>query len=127
LLVEPFVRGLLFIAVLAALTVTLFVVAGRRIRRSGASLVPWLVALAVGVVTTAPQVATAHYKHVGGGVFAGVFWSLVAAVYLRLVIFLADYFRRRRSGLAVDRRADGHLALLACSTSNRRPHGSNRA
>lgn len=103
LLVAPFVRGPLFIAVLAALTVTILVVAGRRIRRSGASLVPWLVSLVVGVVTTTPQVATAHYRHVSGGVFAGVFWSLLVAVYLRLVIFLADYFRKRRSGLAVNR------------------------
>jgi hypothetical protein len=96
LLIAPFVRGLVFVAVLAALTTAIVVVVGRRIRRSGASLVPWLVSLVVGVVTTTPQVATAHYKHVAGGVFAGVFWSLLVAVYLRFVIFLADYFRRRR-------------------------------
>jgi hypothetical protein len=99
LLVAPFVRGLVFITVLATLTITILVVAGRRIRRSGASLVPWLVSLVVGVVTTTPQVATAHYKHIAGGVFAGVLWSLVVAVYLRFVIFLADYFRRRGGGL----------------------------
>jgi uncharacterized protein YqfA (UPF0365 family) len=97
LLFAPFVRGAVFITVLAALTISILVVAGRRVRRAGASLVPWLVALAIGVVTTTPQVATAHYKHVAGGVFAGVFWSLLVALYLRFVIFLADYFRRSRA------------------------------
>lgn len=54
-LVAPFVRGLVFIAVLAALTVTVLVVAGRRIRRSGASMVPWVVSLVVGVVKVSAE------------------------------------------------------------------------
>ena len=97
LLLAPFVRGLVFIAVLGVLTVTILTVAGTRIRRNEASPVPWLVSLGVSAVTTTPQVATGHYKHAAGAVFAGVFWWLVLAVFLRFVIFLADYFRGDRA------------------------------
>ncbi len=98
LLVTPFVRGAVFIAVLAALTITIFVLVGRRIRRSGASPIPWVVSLGVSAVVTTPQIALGHYKHAAGAVFGGVFWWLILAALLRLVIFLADYLRSRNNG-----------------------------
>ena len=42
-----------------------------------------------------PQMAVAHYKHPAWGALFGVVWWLVLAALLRLVIFLADYFRNR--------------------------------
>ncbi len=98
LLVAPFVRGAVFIAVLVALTITIFVLVGRRIRRSGASPVPWVVSLGVSAVITTPQIALGHYMHAAGAAFGGVLWWLILAALLRLVIFLADYLRSRNNG-----------------------------
>jgi len=53
-------------------------------------------------VVTVPQTAAAHYKHVARGVFGGGFWWIVLAAFLRLVIFLSDYFRRSRDELRTD-------------------------
>jgi O-antigen/teichoic acid export membrane protein len=98
LLFAPFVVGVAFIAVLAALVAGVFLLVGRRLRRKGDSLVPWLVSLGISAVITTPQIALeGHYKHIGGRVFAGVLWWLVLAALLRLAIFVADYFRKRFS------------------------------
>ncbi len=98
LLVTPFVRGIVFTAALSALAVSIVVLVGRRIRRSGASPIPWVVSLGVSAVITPPQIAFGHYKHVAFAVFVGVVWWLILAALLRLVIFLADYLRGRREG-----------------------------
>jgi uncharacterized protein YqfA (UPF0365 family) len=96
LLFAPFVVGAVFIAVLAALVVGVFVVVGKRIRRKGDSLVPWLVSLGISAVITTPQIALeSHYKHIGAHVFAGVLGWLMLAALLRLAILMADYCRKR--------------------------------
>jgi hypothetical protein len=46
-------------------------------------------------VTIVPQVAVAHYKHAVTGVITAILWWLVLASFLRLAIFLADYYRTR--------------------------------
>lgn len=96
LLFAPFVVGGVFIAVLAALVVGVLVVVGKRIRRKGDSLVPWLVSLGISAVITTPQIALeGHYKHIGARVFAGVLGWLMLAALLRLAILMADYCRKR--------------------------------
>jgi hypothetical protein len=62
------------------------------------TLVPWSVSLAVSAVVIVPQLATEHYRRVGAQVFAGLIWWVILAALLRLVIFLADYFRQRLNG-----------------------------
>jgi hypothetical protein len=104
LLGAPFVTGAVFIVLLVALTVAIFTLAGRRIRRSGASLTPWIVSLVIGAVVTVPQVAVRHYKHVGAGVFAAIVGMLMLALLLRFVVFVVDYFRTRQ-GRRVERQA----------------------
>lgn len=81
LLFAPFVVGAVFIAVLAALVVGIFLIVGRRIRRKGDSLVPWLVSLGISAVIITPQITVeVHYKHIGARVFAGVLgWLILAA------------------------------------------------
>jgi hypothetical protein len=96
LLFAPFVVGAVFIAVLAALVVGIFLVVGRQIRRKGDSLVPWLVSLGISAVIITPQIALeGHYKHIGARVFAGVLGWLILAAVLRLAILIADYCRKR--------------------------------
>jgi hypothetical protein len=95
LLRAPFVRGALFIALLVGLTAAILLLAGRHFRRSGASLTPWVVSIAVSAVVTVPQVAVRHYKHVGSGVFAAIVGALLLAALLRFVAFLVDYSRQR--------------------------------
>ena len=69
----------------------------RSVMRSRSSRICWLVSLAVSAVIIAPQLALGHYKRAAAAAFGGVIeWLFLAAV-LRLVIFLADYFRRRSS------------------------------
>jgi hypothetical protein len=48
----------------------------------------------VSAVIATPQIALGHYKYAAGGVF----WWLILATLLRLVIFLADYLRSRSNG-----------------------------
>lgn len=97
LLGTQFVRGAVFITLLVALTATILLLAGRHVRRSGASLIPWAVSIAVSAVVTVPQAAVRHHRHVGSGVFATVVGTLLLAALLRFVVFLVDYFRQRQA------------------------------
>jgi O-antigen/teichoic acid export membrane protein len=97
LLGAPFVTGVVFIVLLVALTATIFTLAGRRIRRGGGSLTPWVVSLVIGAIVTVPQTAVHQYKHVGAGVFAAIVGTLMLALLLRFVIFVVDYLRKRQS------------------------------
>ncbi len=97
LLGAPFVTGAVFIVLLVCLTAAIFLLTGRRIRRSAHSLTPWIVSLVLGAIVTVPQVAVRHYKHVGAGVFAAIVGTLMLALFLRFVIFVVDYVRSRQS------------------------------
>jgi hypothetical protein len=90
--------GLILWVVLAAfLRLVIFLV--RRVGRNRMALVPWAVSLVVSAVVMVPQLVTEHYKSAGVQVFAGLIWWVILAALLRLVIFLADYFRKRLNGL----------------------------
>jgi predicted membrane channel-forming protein YqfA (hemolysin III family) len=95
----PFVRGLVLIAWAIALVGVVLVALAKWIQRKRTSPVPWVVSLVVSAITTAPQFVFAHYRHFAGRMSSGVLYWLVVAAFLRLVIFLADYFRNRSDRL----------------------------
>lgn len=101
-LAAPLVRGLVLIALLLTIIAAIFLAVGRRVRRNRSSFVPWVVSLVVSAVVTVPQLAMEHYKSLIAHVLFGLIWWVVLAAILRLVIFLADYFRRRRNGLGAN-------------------------
>jgi hypothetical protein len=95
----PFVRGLVLIIWALALVGVVLVALANWIRRRQSSPVPWVVSLAVSAITTTPEFIFAHYRHLAGRVSGGLLYWLVGAAFLRLVIFLADYFRNRSDRL----------------------------
>lgn len=95
----PFVRGLVLIVWALALVGVVLVALAKWIRRKQTSPVPWVVSLVVSAITTTPQFIFAHYKHLAGRVSTGLLYWLVVAAFLRLVIFLADYFRNQSDRL----------------------------
>lgn len=98
--VAGIVVGTLVVAlvVLAVLGGRKLVMATRgRLYVQSPSRVPLAVSLGVGALVTAPQFALAHFKHAWVGVMTGILSWLVLAAFLRFVIFLADYLRRRRN------------------------------
>jgi hypothetical protein len=92
--------GVVAIAVVVALPVALFL---RFAPRSRGELVAWTVSLVVSAVMTTPSfvLQDAHHKRLFYVAVAIAEWLLLAAI-LRLVIFLADYFRKRGTGVPVD-------------------------
>ena len=99
--VAAIVVGTLLVALAALIFVgggKLVVAARKRFRQEGASRVPWGVSLVVSAVVTAPQFGLAHFKHAWAGLITGILWWLSLAAFLRLVIFLTDFLRRRRNG-----------------------------
>jgi hypothetical protein len=86
--------GLILWVVLAAFFRLVAFLVGR-VGRVRMTLVPWAVSLTVSAVVIVPQLVTEHYRRVGAHVFAGLIWWVILAALLRLVIFLADYFRQR--------------------------------
>jgi cell shape-determining protein MreD len=94
------VGGAALISCVIALLVAAAVGVARRAKRTGQSLVPWLVSLALAAVVVVPQLALRnnHYKHLGAFVVDCILSWLLLAALLRFAIFLTDYFRRRTTG-----------------------------
>ncbi len=97
--------GLILWLLFAAILAPVFLGA----RRVSAS-VPWMVSLVVSAVITVPQLVTEHFKRVGPHVAWGVVWWLLFAAFLRLIIFLADYFRNRHNRLGAKTQAAAPLS-----------------
>jgi cytochrome c biogenesis factor len=95
----PFVRGLVLIFLALVLVVVVLVALARWIQRKRTSSVPWVVSLVVSAITTTPQFIFGHHRHLAARTSTGVLYWLVVAALLRLVIFLADYFRNRSDRL----------------------------
>jgi hypothetical protein len=95
----PFVRGLVLVVWALALVGVVLVAVAKWIQRKRTSPVPWVVSLVVSAITTTPQFIYAHYRHLAERVSTGLLYWLVVAAFLRLVIFLADYFRSRSDRL----------------------------
>jgi drug/metabolite transporter (DMT)-like permease len=95
----PFVRGLVLAIWALALVGVVLVVLAKWIQRKQTSPVPWVVSLVVSAITTTPQFIFGHHRHLAARISTGVLYWLVVAAFLRLVIFLADYFRNRRDRL----------------------------
>ncbi len=91
-------RGVAPVLVTVALGLLLVLAVPTLIRsaaRSRSSRICWLVSLVVSALVLTPQLAVAHYKDAAAGVVGGVFWWLLLACLLRLVVFLADFFRSK--------------------------------
>jgi hypothetical protein len=97
----PFVRGLALIVWALALVGVVLVALAKWIQRKQTSPVPWVVSLVISAITTTPQFVFGHYRHLAGRMSTGLLYWLVLAAFLRLVIFLADYFRNRSDRLHV--------------------------
>jgi hypothetical protein len=95
----PFVRGLVLVFWALALVGVVLVALGKWIQRKQISPVPWVVSLVISAITTTPQFVFGQHRHLAARVSTTVIYWLVVAAFLRLVIFLADYFRNRRDRL----------------------------
>jgi hypothetical protein len=95
----PFVRGIVLAIWALALVGVVLVLLAKWMQRRHTSPVPWVVSLVVSAITTAPQFVFAHYRHFAARISTGLLYWLVVAAFLRLVIFLADYFRNRSDRL----------------------------
>jgi hypothetical protein len=103
----PFVRGFVLIIWALVLASVVLVALAKWTRRRRSSPVPWVVSLAVSAITTTPQFVFAQYKHLASRVSGGLLYWLVGAAFLRLVIFLADYFRNRSDHLLAQKEEVG--------------------
>jgi hypothetical protein len=99
-LAGPPVHGLVVVGLLLAFLIAAFiVVSGLGPTWRGSPLTAWVASFAVSAVIVVPELVTEPWSGVAREVIWGVVWWAVLAAYLRLLIFLADYFRKRRNGL----------------------------